>query len=660
MRAFACLACVAVLLVAVPLYADSPRPIGAVPRVISFQAKLTDSNGIPETGMFKITARLWDSETGGNMLSEETHDSVDVDNEGLYNVGVSIPGGVAFNQPLWLGIEVESDGEMTPRYRLTSSPYSFWAMDADMVDGHDADEFVSGSGEQNYIPKFTGSKTLGKSVCYESSNTFNINDDLRVTGKATIGPGCTSSGNNTFVAGRDNIANGNYATVAGGWGNAGIFEYVSLGGGCLNTASARYATVGGGYADSAAGTNSVIAGGGLNKTAGASASIGGGYRNVARNQYATVGGGHDNTASNTSATVAGGDGNVASGGYATVGGGARNTASSSCATIAGGYTNTASGSWCFVGGGHSNRATKDYATVAGGVNNTVSGSYATVGGGKDNTASDYYATVGGGSYNIASGDWGTVGGGNRNTAMNFATVGGGYVNSAWHLATVAGGAQNQAASAYTVVGGGAQNTASDSFAIVAGGLINSAGAYAATVGGGYADTVDASYAFAAGRKVRIRSGADHTFAFGYDFATSTSNAAVFHRAGGPFKLGVGRANPAYYIHVGPGAYCDGTQWVGVSSKTSKRDIQMLDARDYEEILKKLDETEVVRYRYKAQDDDELHIGVIAEDAPEEIVDQQRKGVRTGDAIGFLLAALKAQQEQIQSLRVEIERLKSRQ
>ena len=259
---------------------------------------------------------------------------------------------------------------------------------------------------------------------------------------------------------------------------------------------------------------------------------------------------------------------------------------------------------------------RKYCTVGGGVGNIVTGTQGTVSGGEGNRASWIGATVGGGVHNTASGSW---------------------------PATVSGGEGNTASGQWAAVGGGSENEASGQHA---------------TIPGGYMNTVAGDYSFAAGRYVRLTSAADYTFGFGYNFSTSTPHAVVFYDAGSPIRLGVQVTAPTHYIDVAGGAYCNGTQWVDASSIKYKKDICSLTPQEYQDILNKLAQTEVVRYRYKSEDNGELHIGVIAEDAPEEMVDAERTGIPTGDAIGFLLAALKAQQDQLEVLKGEIERMKS--
>ncbi len=127
------------------------------------------------------------------------------------------------------------------------------------------------------------------------------------------------------------------------------------------------------------------------------------------------------------------------------------------------------------------------------------------------------------------------------------------------------------------------------------------------------------------------------------------------------NVGIGVDDPAHLIELAGGAYCDGSgDWITGSSREFKKDIQPLSIEECAEIVEKLKNVEVVRYRYKnLREDQRLRIGVIAEDAPEEFATSDKKGVSPLDAIGFLLAAVKGQQEQIQSLEKEIHRLKRR-
>jgi len=97
-----------------------------LPRTIRFQGALKDSEGMPLDGQFTLTFRIYKGVTGGAAIWEEVMNSAEI-TQGLLDVelgsvkALDLP----FDAPYWLGIEVGSDGEMTPRFKLTSVPYSF-------------------------------------------------------------------------------------------------------------------------------------------------------------------------------------------------------------------------------------------------------------------------------------------------------------------------------------------------------------------------------------------------------------------------------------------------------------------------------------------------------------------------------------------------------
>lgn len=94
-----------------------------------------------------------------------------------------------------------------------------------------------------------------------------------------------------------------------------------------------------------------------------------------------------------------------------------------------------------------------------------------------------------------------------------------------------------------------------------------------------------------------------------------------------------------------------------SSRDTKKDIQSFAKTDYENILQKALNTDVVNYKYKTEDaNTKPHIGVIAENSPSEITSDDQKSIRTSDYLGFLLAAIKAQQQEIQQLKDEVKQL----
>ncbi|MBN4050314.1 hypothetical protein JYT28_01010, partial [Desulfobulbus sp. AH-315-M07] len=76
--------------------------------------------------------------------------------------------------------------------------------------------------------------------------------------------------------------------------------------------------------------------------------------------------------------------------------------------------------------------------------------------------------------------------------------------------------------------------------------------------------------------------------------------------------------------------------------------------DYDRIVEGLSSVKVVRYRYKTdRDDRRKRIGVIAEDAPKDIVTPDGKRVSLAEYNGYLLAALKGQQMRIAGQQVKL-------
>ena len=443
-----------------------------------------------------------------------------------------------------------------------------------------------------------------------------------------------------------------YCTVGGGNENKAYADRTTVGGGWGNMAYGNSSTVGGGLWNTADGDTAIVGGGSYNHASGASATIGGGHRNEASNTLATVGGGLSNTASGDTATVGGGAHNSANGTSATIGGGTRNDASNTLATVGGGLSNAASGDVATIGGGEFNTASNWCATVGGGGWNTASNSNATVAGGQSNTASNWCATVAGGVGNNASGFCANVGGGNGNLASaTHSTIGGGYINST--------------PGDYATVGGGAYNTASGVNAVVP---------------GGYSNTSAGDYSLAAGKQVTVDASADYTLAFGYNFTTYAPHAVIFHDSNTPIKVGIRVIAPTEALDVDGTARLrnmgsttgttvvvdgNGVLYRSSSSKKYKENIKRLEIAP-EEVLK----LQPVRFQWKTTGQED--IGLIAEDVEEVIPDlvihdnEGKPDAVKYDRVAIYLLELvrahqskiDAQQEQIDLLKAEIQRMKS--
>lgn len=109
-----------------------------IPDRINYQGRLTDAGGSPINTTVAITFALYTVQSGGTNIWSETHSSVEVVN-GIFEVELGSQGGPGvpadqFDVPLYLGVTVGNDSEMTPRQPLLPAPYAFRSQQAASVD----------------------------------------------------------------------------------------------------------------------------------------------------------------------------------------------------------------------------------------------------------------------------------------------------------------------------------------------------------------------------------------------------------------------------------------------------------------------------------------------------------------------------------------------
>lgn len=164
-----------------------------VPPVIKYSGVLTDVNNKPLTGIVGVTFSLYQEAQGGSALWVETQ-NVNPDKIGHYNVMLGsttsqgLPSDVfASGEARWLGVQAQGQAEQ-PRTLLMSVPYALKALDAETVGGKPASSFmltpqaagksaapgklppgtITGSGTADFIPRFTGTTTIGNSNIFET------------------------------------------------------------------------------------------------------------------------------------------------------------------------------------------------------------------------------------------------------------------------------------------------------------------------------------------------------------------------------------------------------------------------------------------------------------------------------------------------------------
>jgi len=98
----------------------------AFAQLLSIQGVARDSEGqsLPD-GSYTFTFRLYDAETGGTKKWEEDQALVVTNGVFSANLGaVKSMSGLNFNVDYWLSIEIGGNGEMSPRSKLTLTPYA--------------------------------------------------------------------------------------------------------------------------------------------------------------------------------------------------------------------------------------------------------------------------------------------------------------------------------------------------------------------------------------------------------------------------------------------------------------------------------------------------------------------------------------------------------
>ena len=129
-----------VVAVFVAVFSMSLTVHATTPQTMNYQGILKSTAGAPFTGAKKLTFKIYDAASGGNLFWTEIQPTVNVA-KGQFNVTLgagspAVPLALAFDKPYWLGVTVDPETtEMTPRQPLTTVPYAFRAAAADTLVG---------------------------------------------------------------------------------------------------------------------------------------------------------------------------------------------------------------------------------------------------------------------------------------------------------------------------------------------------------------------------------------------------------------------------------------------------------------------------------------------------------------------------------------------
>lgn len=117
-----------------------------VPNVLPYQGYLADQEGLPVNGAVQMTFRLYAGSDDAEAVWEEVWQGVQVE-VGVFAVMLGaqqeFPPGFTAGTIRYLGVEVDDDGEATPRQSIGSVPYALYAGDARYLRGQSPDDFFT-------------------------------------------------------------------------------------------------------------------------------------------------------------------------------------------------------------------------------------------------------------------------------------------------------------------------------------------------------------------------------------------------------------------------------------------------------------------------------------------------------------------------------------
>lgn len=240
-------------LAVVPLWAD-------VPHKMSYQGRVTGTNGVPVDTVADLTVVIFADEEGATPLWGETHFDVEV-TSGLFDIilgsTIPIPDSVFNGQVRWLGVQIESGSVSDPLMPIVSSAYAMRSAFAD---------------------------SIGHAHWYLEDGVLRTNDQY----------GISRGGDDSQVLGffKNTMVNlGHHSTA----GEDGLVEAATIGGGGLHLASGGASTICGGLGDTVTGGGSTIAGGSWNILTGNNSWMGGGFYSRNGGNYSAILGGRFDT-----------------------------------------------------------------------------------------------------------------------------------------------------------------------------------------------------------------------------------------------------------------------------------------------------------------------------------------------------------------------------
>ena len=174
--------CIFVVFTIMTLY--SSTVFSAVPEIINYQGSLSDNGGNPINATVNITFTLYDDAVAGSSLWQETQ-AVTV-TSGQFSVQFGADGGnplnpMIFENPAFLGVQVDADAEMAPRQALTAVGYAFRSKTVE------SDTLNSLNCAANEIPKFIAGEWACAADDSGAGDITGVTTSNGITGGGTSG-----------------------------------------------------------------------------------------------------------------------------------------------------------------------------------------------------------------------------------------------------------------------------------------------------------------------------------------------------------------------------------------------------------------------------------------------------------------------------------------
>jgi len=420
-----------------------------VPTFMNYQGYLAGASGAAIDTTVSITFNIYSTDTSGIALWSSTR-LVPI-SRGLFSIKlgetVSFPNGL-FDTPLWIGVTVDTDPEMTPRRALTSVGFAFNANElqgqpaasydqsshvTNTTNPHSVTAAQTGAATaadiaalQSQIANLTaliianttsiGNNDIDISVLQSQANTNSIDTANNTTNiAANTGTIVTNSGN--ILSNTVNIVaiNSNSVLDLGPYLSldttnptrpTALFDGVNVqivsGSGSTNGPVNGKGNLFVGYNEVTIPSLPMCSLGEFDNEADCTANGGTwAFSHKSGSHNVVVGRGHNY--SRYGGLVVGRRNSI-TGIYSSVSGGIQNTASNLISSVSGGSGNTASGQFSSVSGGQNNTASFSQSSISGGRFNNSTGLGSSVSGGGFNTASGFDSSVSGGVGRSASGN----------------------------------------------------------------------------------------------------------------------------------------------------------------------------------------------------------------------------------------------------------------